>query len=151
MSRAKLDRYVDDTETIDVESDNNMLDNSASNSSMYLRSQATTYLKDSHCAVCCKGEENGKLRKVETYIIHDKLHNKALNDYQLMARLESSLDAIAGDVHYHSLCLLQSGSLDQPEISSSRKESHDKLLRQLTKEIQYRTCRGQAVLLSDRW
>ena len=68
-----------------------------------------------------------------------------------MTRLESSLDAIAGDVHYHSLCLLQSGSLDQPEISSSRKESHDKVLRQLTKEIQYRTCRGQEVLLSDCW
>ena len=123
-----------------MESDNNML---------YLRSQATTYLKDSHCAVCCKGEENGKLRKVETFTLHDKLHNKALNDYQLMTRLESSLDAIAGDVHYHSLCLLQSGSLDQPEISSSRKESHAKVLKQLTKEIQYRTCRGQAVLISD--
>ena len=52
MSRAKLDRYVDDTETIDVESDNNMLDNSASNSSMYLRNQAATYLKDSNCIVC---------------------------------------------------------------------------------------------------
>ena len=76
MSRAKLDRYVDDTTTIDVESDNNKVDNSASNNSMYLRSQATTYLKDSHCALCCKGEEHGKLRKVEIYIIHDKHHKK---------------------------------------------------------------------------
>ena len=63
------------------------------------------------------------------HIIHDKLHNKALNDYQLITRLESSLDAIAGDVHYPLFCLLQCGSLDQPEISSSRRESHDKVLR----------------------
>ena len=68
---------------MDVESDNDMLDNSALNSSMYLRSQAATYLKDSNCIVCCQGEESGKLRKVETFAIHDKLYNKTLNVYKL--------------------------------------------------------------------
>ena len=76
MSKAKLERYADATETMDVESDNDMLDNSASNSNIYLRSQAVTYLKDSNCTVYCHREEMGKLRKVETFAIHDKLYKK---------------------------------------------------------------------------
>ena len=46
---------------------------------------------------------------------------------------------------------LTHGPSDNHVISSSRQKPHEKVLRQLTKEIQYRTCRGQALLLSECW
>ena len=154
MSSTKLDRHTDETidESMNIaegaESDTE--DHSALNNSMHLRSQAVPYNKAIHCVVCCFSEQNGKLHQVLSWAVHDKLHNKALNDYELMIRLESSRDAIAGDMLYHSLCLLD----DKPGVSgssSSKSISHDNSLCQLIRELEYRICRGQAVLLSECW
>ena len=50
---------------------------------------------------------DGKLYQAMTYSIHNKLQNMALCDFQLMTRLESALDTIAGDVKYHGICLIK--------------------------------------------
>ena len=95
--------------------------------------------------MCCAGVERvdrGKLKQVMSWSVHDKLCNLAMNDFELMIRLASARDAIAGDVLYHGLCLLD----DEPGVSgssNSKNVSHDIIMQQVVRELQYRICRGQ--------
>ncbi|XP_068200369.1 uncharacterized protein [Palaemon carinicauda] len=125
------------------------LDNSGR---VFLRSQDKTYIKGTHCVLCCSGVESGELSCARTFSMHEKLQNIAMGDFELMARLESARDAIAGDVLYHSLCLRNRARVTVcSEESSISQASHNAIFNQLKLEIQWRTCRGQAVLVSECW
>ena len=68
-----------------------------------------------------------------------------------MTRLESARDAIAGDVMYHTLCLTNKIRMTAGSVRNTEQGSYDSIFSQLKEEVIWRTCRGQAVLVSDCW
>ena len=71
---------------------------------MFERRQGVAYNTKKTLRDMLHWEGDGKLYQAMTYSIHNKLQNMALGNFQLMTRLESALDTIAGDVKYHGIC-----------------------------------------------
>ena len=154
MSKHKLDRCLDKPNPNRTDISDTMENVSPDNTTRpFLRSQASTYIKDIHCIICCSGVGNGELWPASTFRTHEKIQNIAMSDFELLARLESARDAIAGDVLYHTVCLRNRTrvSTDSKNESDNNRSSHDIVFRQLKREIQWRITRGQAVLVSECW
>ena len=66
----------------------------------------------------------------------------------IMTRLEIARDVIAGDVRYHSVCILKN---NKQTYNRENRETEFDLFETLKGEIECRTSRGQAVLLSECW
>ena len=82
----------------------------------------TDYCKDTLCVICCCGEESGPLSKVLTFNMHEQLQNIAVNDAKIMVRLQHACDAIAGDILYHSCCLLSHSTDEHKSRNQSEPE-----------------------------
>ena len=158
MSRSILDRY----ETVEGSSsqagaeavDHNTTDTTETYQRPFLRSEAPTYTKDTDCILCCNG--GGDLIPVRTYAMHENLNHIANTDFRLLARLQNAVDSIAGDVLYHKKCMrIRERSFSDGNVGASTnqlpKDERDAVFEQVRNEIRARTCRGQAVLLSDCW
>ena len=53
------------------------------------------------CILCCRGQELGLLHLITTLNVNNILREHGNTDFALLARLESSHDALAGEVLYH--------------------------------------------------
>ena len=151
MSKYHVKRYSEPLDSIGM--DISMPENAPPDEPprMHLRNQATPYIKDKHCVICCTGSDMGDMNCAITFNTHEKLQNIAMNDFELMTRLESARDAIAGDVMYHSLCLRKQTRVTASSGNKPEQGSHENIFSQLKEEMIWRTCRGQAVLVSDCW
>ena len=156
MSKSRLDRCADRVVSDLPSSASSDYDEANSeHTGRFLRSQASVYEKDTQCALCSKGVENGELSRATSFNTHEKLQKIAERDTQLMVRLGNAFDAIAGDILYHPLCMLQHIKAEQDHSESdgalNQSAVYDSVFNQLRKEIISRTYRGQAVLVSDCW
>ena len=77
--------------------------------------------------------------------IQANLHEMSHYDFELMTRLECQ------GVKYHSDCYLKKLTLLDKKQSTDDVHGLEKVMHDLKNEIEYRTCRGQAVLVSDCW
>ncbi len=117
---------------------------------MYLRSQASLkpYNKDIQCVVCLGGEEKGKLNLVLTKNVHMKLQEVAEHNIDVMVRLQSAFDAMAGDVKYHSVCAYFNKNDEGETTQGSEATNINDVFLRLSNEINARLSRGQVVLMS---
>ena len=110
----------------------------------FLRSKAPSYDKDTQCVICCSTGDK-PLRTIKKMSIQANLHEMSHYDFELMTRLECQ------GVKYHSDCYLKKLTLLDKKQSTDDVHGLEKVMHDLKNEIEYRTCRGQAVLVSDCW
>ena len=94
-------------------------DNIQPGPSRQLRSSDLPYDVETHCVICCVGEEKEEIHKVTSFNVHEQLKQMAQTDYSLLTRLNNALDSIAEDIQYHSTCILKKG-----RVSARPYQSH---------------------------
>ena len=155
MSSEKLLRYPDmvtiDPNDMKVEDIDHQ--HSVPVSDRITRSMVPKFDKDTMCVLCCTGIEGGELHLASTFNKHEELYTMALSNPMLMIRLENAIDVIAGDIHYHRVCLLHNHDDQNNEIKPKSKlnDVYNVVYNPLCQDIKARTSRGQAVLVSDSW
>jgi hypothetical protein len=152
-NKARIDRLEEVSTKMDIDNDEYESPSASSSASLpprQLRSNSIQY-DETHCIICCCGDESGSLHLVTTFNVDHALKEKAKTDFMLLARLEKAHDAMAGDILYHRNCIRLVRDMSESDGDRTGEASHSDILLQLCRELRCKIDRGCAVLLEDCW